>query len=306
MRAWRVMMKRLRMAYLGVRDFARARKSNYAAFRRGLRQAAEGTRYFYLGPDAALTRLKSGHLLYVDPQDEDISAHLIGHGHWERWIHHVVLQLVHPGHHVVEVGANLGYYTVAMARRVGSDGSVTALEANPRLAGLLRRSVDLNAYNGRVRVLDQAAADAPGRLSFVTTRRHSGGGHTRVVESAIGAETEVIDVESVRLDDLGVERADFIRLDAEGSEPLILRGAERLLQNPDVVVCLEWSAIQMQCRASMPEFVGWLAGQGFRFWKIEETAALTPMEAHQMIDLNGCDVVMSRRPVKIRPMRPAY
>lgn len=306
MRAWRVTMKRLRTAYRGVRDFTRARKSNYAAFKRALRHASEGTRYFYLGPDAALTRLKSGHLLYVDPQDQDISAHLIGYGHWERWIHHVVLQLCQPGGHVVEVGANLGYYTVAMARRVGHEGSVTALEANPRLAGLLRRSIELNAYSPRVRVIDKAAADQAGVLSFVTTRRHSGGGHTQVVQSAIDADTEIVEVEAVRLDDLGLERVDLIRLDAEGSEPLILRGAERLLQNPDIVVCLEWSAIQMACRASMPEFVGWLVGQGFQFWKIEETAELTPMAPQQMIDLNGCDVVMSRKPVKIRRMRATY
>ena len=66
-----------------------------------------------------------------------------------------------------------------------------------------------------------------------------------------------------------------------------------------------WQGERAVARAA-EKFGLWFGISSLATVSIEETAALTPMEAHQMIDLNGCDVVMSRRPVKIRPMRPAY
>lgn len=256
----------------------------------------KNSRYFYLGPEMALTRLKSGFLMYVDPQDETVSANLIVHGEWEPQVSRIVRRLTAPGASVVEVGANLGYYTLLMARAVGENGRVLALEANPRLAGLARRSVHFNGYSGRVRLEAKAAADQAGELSFMTSRRHSGSGHTLVPESAICEDDMVTVVEAVPLDDIAPEKVDFIRLDAEGSEPLILKGATRLLADPDIVVCMEWGVIQMRSRTDVPQFVAWLAGQGFRFWKIELNATLTPVPSELMATLEHCDVVMARKP----------
>ena len=85
---------------------------------------AESQRYFPLDQGLGLTRLQDGHFLYVDPMDEAVAAHLIARGYWENWIHRVVCTLVQPGDHIIEVGANFGYYTVAMARQAGPDGSI--------------------------------------------------------------------------------------------------------------------------------------------------------------------------------------
>ena len=82
-----------------------------------------------------MTRLTDGHHLFVDTRDRTVGTHLIAHGFWEQWIHHVVCQLVRPGDKVVEVGANFGYYTIALAVMAGCEGHVTAFEANPRLCG---------------------------------------------------------------------------------------------------------------------------------------------------------------------------
>ena len=294
MRLLRVLKRRYQLAGPAARRFV---ADGVAAVRRLkiiVGRAVEGHRYFYLGPDVALTRLKSGHMLYVDPQDDSVSAHLIAHGFWEEWVHSVLRSLVSPGDRVIDVGANLGYYTVALARSVGVDGSVIALEANGRLAALVQRSVDFNGYANTVRVIPKAASDQPGTVSFMTSRRNSGSGHTRVAESGMGEDTVVVEVETVRLDDLEMEEANLIRIDAEGSEALVLRGASRLLQNPDIVVCMEWSVVQMKSRSSVPEFVEWLSSMGFRFWKIEETATLTPVAADRMAELEHCDVVLSR------------
>ena len=116
-------------------------------------------RYFYLGPDLSLVRLRSGLGLYVDPQDRQISARVILRGHWEVWISMAVLSLLRPGDRVVEVGSNIGYYTLIMADRVGQQGQVVGLEANPRLATLANQSLGLNDFGGHAQVMNLAAMD---------------------------------------------------------------------------------------------------------------------------------------------------
>lgn len=249
--------------------------------------------YFYLGPDAAMTRLLDGHVLLVDPRDESVAAHLIAHGYWERWISDVVARCVRPGDRIIEVGANFGYYTVAMARRVGPEGRVFAFEANPRVASLLQRTIAFNGYAPQVEVRAQAALDTPGRIGFALSRHNAGGGHAEVAPGQ-SAHLESIEVEAVRLDDVIAGEVDFIRIDAEGSEPLILRGAERLLANPGVRLCLEWDVLQMGSRTSVPDFVAWLQGFGFQFWRIEHNSALTPVAAAALATMPPHDVLVSR------------
>ena len=256
--------------------------------------APEPQRYFPLAADVGLTRLLDGHFLYVDPMDETVASHLIARGYWEDWIHRTVCALVRPGDHIVEVGANFGVYTVAMARIAGPTGSVVTFEANPRLAELVQRSVRFNGYSPMTEVIAKAAADKPGEISFAVSRSNAGGGTISSQERALGADGELIHVETVTLDSVAPKDVRFIRMDAEGSEPLILRGARRLLKRPDIVVCMEWDVIQMAARADLDQHVSWLAGMGFRFWRIQYDASLLEIPADRMAALSACDVVMSR------------
>ena len=256
----------------------------------------KANRYFYLAPDLAMVRLNCGHMLYVDPLDEHVSANIIAHGHWEAHIHRALLALIRPGFRIVEVGANVGYYTTVMAGAVGAGGFVTAFEGNPRLAGLVQRSVLLNGYAPRTRIIPKAALDQPGHIDFVVSRRNSGGGYVTLWEGNPYDDGETLQVEAVRIDDQDVGRVDLIRIDAEGSEPFILRGAEAALRaNPDIIVCLEWSVVQMGSRTSVPEFVAWLDQLGFRFWKICADSRLIPVSASDMPSLPNADVVAARR-----------
>lgn len=283
------------------RDIQRAPariRSRLANIKRALAWLLAPNRYYYLGPNLALARLRDGDFLYVDPLDETVSAYLIAHGFWEPETHKTVLGLTPPGATVIEVGANIGYYTLGMARRVGRQGRVLALEANPHMANFVRKSMGFNGLLDRVEIIEKAASDTQGEVSFMVSRQFGGSGHILVPESGIGADQTIISVKTVRLDDIGVQAADIIRMDAEGSEPLILRGAERLLANPDIIVCMEWSPIQMRSRASVPELVAWLEAMNFLFWRIEPDARLRPIPAREMASLNHCDVVMSRQTPK--------
>ncbi len=226
--------------------------------------------------------------------DEAVAAHLIARGYWENWIHKVVCALVQPGDSIIEVGANFGYYTVAMAREAGPEGSILAFEANPGLAELVRRTVHFNGYSPTVKVIAKAASDKAGTLSFATSRRNAGGGTISTKPQALGPDSMLVTVETITLDSIAPDGVRFIRMDAEGSEPLILRGAERLLQRPDIVVCMEWDVVQMSARADLDALIGWLSGLGFRYWSIQYDSTLLSIPAADMANLPACDVVMAR------------
>ncbi len=258
-----------------------------------------GQAYFYLGRGLGLTRLNLGRLLFVDTRDEHVCAGIIAHGLWEDWGTAVVSALLRPGARVVEIGANVGYYTIVMAGRVGPEGHVTALEANPRLVRLIAKSVQVNGFGDRVSLIGRAAMETPGVVDFVAFRTNSGGGHVpAVVGAAYDVEPDEIErfqVEAVRLDDLACGRVDMIRIDAEGSEPFILRGAEALLKaNPDVVICMEWSRPQIDSRTSSANFIDWMAGLGFQFWRIGPPTGLTPLTRADLLDLVHGDIVAAR------------
>jgi FkbM family methyltransferase len=256
----------------------------------------ETQRYFPISADMGIARLTDGHFVYVDPLDEAVGAHLIARGYWESWIHKAVCDLVQPGDHIIEVGANFGVYTLAMARLIGEEGSLLSFEANPDLAALVERSIKFNGYAGRARLVAKAAADAPGELSFGVSRRNAGGGTLSTDPSGLGTDSRLITVPAARLDDEADQDVRLIRMDAEGSEPLILRGARRLLKRPDIVVIMEWDIIQMASRTDVPDYVAWLSGMGFRFWKIQFDSTLLEVPAAGMATLSSCDVVMSREP----------
>lgn len=251
-------------------------------------------RYFYLGPDTALVRLMDGHYLFVDPQDETVSTHLIGRGYWETWVQKAIAAVLRPGNRAIEVGSNTGVHTMTMARAVGANGRVTAVEANPRLAELLARSIEYNGYAGRIGLYKGAANDVDGELVFQTSRRNGGGGHTLVYENIFGAETITVRVPAARLDTMVGNPVDFIRLDAEGSEPQILAGAANHLANPDILICMEWDAFQMNLRTSVPAFIESLTETGFRFWRIETDVTLTELSPEAIAEAPHCEVFVSR------------
>lgn len=254
--------------------------------------------YAYLGPRVAMAELHDGHFIYVDPQDESLSAHLIARGYWERWIETVVRGLVRPGDRIVEVGANLGYYTLIMAAGAGPDGRVHAFEANAAIAALLRRSVEFNGYGDRVTLTASAVGDHCGVTAFMMSETNSGGGHLQAPSEVPADGRRLVETPLTTLDAACAGGpVDLLRMDAEGSELLILAGAQRLIErSPDLRICMEWDCRQMAPRVDIAAGVGTLARQGFRFWRIEHDATLKPVSPAAMPELPVCDVVAARRP----------
>lgn len=257
----------------------------------------KGREYYYLGDGFAQVRLKSGYFIYVDPLEESVCSHLIAHGEWEPWISNVVMRLVRAGDHVVEVGGHVGYYTLGLAARVGETGSVLTFEANARLANLAQRTMRFNGFGARVRIENKVASHQKGSVKFLVSRQFAGGSHLYLRDGLLATDAEVIEVESVRLDDLNLPQVRLLRIDAEGSEVLILEGATRLLETPSLIICMEWDLVQMRSRSDPGVLVGDLVKRGYSFWQIKTDSTIEAVSPEAMMSLPACDVIISREDV---------
>jgi FkbM family methyltransferase len=130
----------------------------------------------------------------------------------------------------VDVGANVGCYTVGLARCVGTQGRVYALEPETRCFELLGRAVGA-ARCAQVELRQVAAADYSGWTTLYVSDVDQG--DHRIVPAAV--ERRTVTVRAVSLDDVlaDAEHVDFIKLSVQGAEVAALRGLRRTLQrNP--------------------------------------------------------------------------
>jgi FkbM family methyltransferase len=141
-----------------------------------------------------------------------------------------------PGDHALDVGANVGPYTLLFARCVGPSGRVLALEPAPEAFDGLTRHVALNGFADRVTPLNVAASDRAGtaRLAvdgFQGTNHLVGGGSTESDRTTDGAAS--IEVRTVTVDELCEReriRPALLKVDVEGAEMAVLRGAAETIR----------------------------------------------------------------------------
>jgi hypothetical protein len=142
-----------------------------------------------------------------------------------------------------------------------------------------------------------AALDKEGEVEFAADPQHIGSGHL-AGEAVGGNYSRRFSVPATRLDTLLLDRLgqiDLLRMDAEGSEPQVLRGAEQLIaRSPGLRIVTEWAPAMMAPRTDLEALVAWLQGFGFRFWRIGTEGRLEPVPAATLTGLAHCDLVMCR------------
>lgn len=158
---------------------------------------------------------------------------------FEPCVARALLGQLHAGDTFIDVGANIGYYTLAAARIVGPTGRVISFEPQPRIFARLCEHVQMNGL-GNVTCHPWALADQDGELQLHVPPAEVGFGHASLAKQDWAA-AECVPVPVRRLDDLllpSLERLDVIKLDAEGAELAILQGARQLLHrfHPHLVV----------------------------------------------------------------------
>lgn len=256
----------------------------------------------YVGDGRVLLKTADGTKMFVDARDISIAPHLMLDGVWEEWTERVLRQLLEPGHAVVEVGANVGYFTLIAAHEVGATGSVIAFECDPVLAQIVRDNIEINGLQKIARVDERAASDRDGTATFYATDRHRGNGTLlagleQVPSNAHDARA-AIDVQTTTLDTaLGDARVDLLKIDAEGAETAIFRGAAALLEGGRVAtIVAEWYPAYVHAAGDDPRTVlEAFAARGYAFSAIDmKRRRMNGVSIEQLIERDVTELVMRR------------
>jgi len=139
---------------------------------------------------------------------------------------------------VFDVGAHIGLFTLKASKLVGKTGLIFAIEPHPANYSLLRRNIALNSLTN-VRAINAAAGAKRGRTKLYVSKSDPAGHSTVTMPDPLCK--QCIEVPLLTLDDLGKDvdsERIFIKMDCEGAELEVLRGAKRTLEKGDVTVAL--------------------------------------------------------------------
>ncbi|MBA2378650.1 MAG: FkbM family methyltransferase [Blastocatellia bacterium] len=160
-----------------------------------------------------------------------------------------------PGSLVFDVGANAGYYTILASRLAGPDGRVVAFEPLERNLAYLQRHVEMNRAEN-VTVLASACSDVSGTATFEIGENIAMG---RLSDAAPAGAS--VTVPTVTLDEIAERLGltpDVIKLDVEGAEMAVLKGAGGIFERakPTVFLSTHSNELRTECLA-------WLEARGY-------------------------------------------
>jgi FkbM family methyltransferase len=142
----------------------------------------------------------------------------------------LIRRLLRPGDHFVDCGANIGYFTLAAAARVGPAGRVDAFEPDPLNRARLEKHLAAKGSPANVRVHSVAVSDVAGEATLYHPteggRNHGEASLFRPADGAAAAYT----VPTARLDEVVTDSPRLIKMDVEGAELAAIRGMTRLLK----------------------------------------------------------------------------
>lgn len=224
--------------------------------------------------------------MIVDVRDPSISKPILALGEYEPAFTQVFLALVRKHSHFLDVGANIGFFTLLAAKHM-TDGRVWSIEPDPDNVRLLGANVALNGFQNRVNILHAAASDADGEVYFSTLgfNANIGARFTAKDEETLLARTLAgapgpTRVRSITIDSLLREqRVDLVKVDVEGHEPSVFAGMQHILKEDRPIILSEFApgTIQHISKVDPSEYLNGIALHGYVFAIIEHTGEVTPM-----------------------------
>lgn len=192
----------------------------------------------YIREQDLLLKRVEGHRMYLDKLDTGISSSLKRFKWLRKWYREpafmdIIDREVSKGFVAFDLGANIGYATLLMAKRVGREGRVYAVEPSPKNIAILKRNIGVNSYTERVKIYPLAISSFNGEAQFNLSEASN-------LHSLVQNEhaRDVITVKTVTMDEFFKDKPlpNFIKMDIEGAEVEAFEGMNEILVKKQAVM----------------------------------------------------------------------
>ena len=223
-----------------------------------------------------------GYYLWSNPGDLDGLRYYMNGINPREPISKLFWAILQPGDCVIDIGANVGYFTLLGSMLAGPTGVVHAFEASPVTAGHLQ-TTRLSTH-GNITIHPVAVSDHSGQIDFsCALPSHTG---TSSIRSLGSLEARRISVTCVSLDEyLGdLEKIKLIKIDVEGAEMMALRGMQKLLERTCPYIILELTdSFLRDLGSSADALVTHMTNAGYTAYPVKDTSRpLTDLSTEQI------------------------
>ncbi|MGB8700251.1 MAG: FkbM family methyltransferase [Thermosynechococcaceae cyanobacterium] len=226
-------------------------------------------------------RLFDGQFMSVDPTDY-LQCLIYYFGIFEPHCIQFLPTLLQPNDTFIDIGGNIGLYTIVASKIVGKNGKVLTFEPAPFHCEAIRKNIELNRIEN-VALYETALGSEDGSVQLVLPE----GGNRGMFALAKNGEADdlhnaPVPVKLSRFSSLvkaeAIERVSLIKLDIEGAEPLALSGMDDLFNRfcPSVLIELNEASLQRLGNHSA-HLVQWFTQRGYKGWVIRPNGILEPL-----------------------------
>jgi len=208
---------------------------------------------------------------------EFLQAHLFLFGSYELPTVRFIRSMLRSGDTAIDVGAQIGYLTLAMATSSNSTIEVHSFEPESHNLERLRTNVSLNP-GVNVSIIEKAASNVDGMLRLYLSHDHNSGTHS-TIPNGVNVSTNFVEIPSVTLDSYAaaknIQRLRLIKIDVEGGELEVIKGAQKILRELKPIIIMELSdALQAARGFSTHEFKRLLLADEYNSFTINDWGRL--------------------------------
>lgn len=175
-------------------------------------------------------------LFYVNPRDIYVGIGLVRYGEYCEVEWQFMRRFIAAGDHVIDAGANMGAFALPMARAVGPQGSVMAFEPQPEIFSCLQNTANLNKMP-QLQVIQKGLGAVAGTITCAALNYNELGhfaGHSLLEQG------NDLQIDIVRVDDVcSNKRLSYMKIDVEGMELDVLKGAAQTIRRDKPVLYIE-------------------------------------------------------------------
>jgi hypothetical protein len=235
----------------------------------------------YVGAERVLVRTEAGQLLMCDSQDVQLTPWLIDRRVWHPALTAFYRQNIQAGMKYLEIGADIGYFTVVASALAGTTGQIHAFEPDAAKFSLLKINCGLNNGGHSCELFPLAVSEANGPGTSLDE-------HYR--------DREIV--------------FDFVRIDAQGAEPLVIAGAEDFLRrctHTSTLFAIKFKPRAIQSFGHDPaQFLDHLLQTGFSVWQLSEKGELRHLTRPEVLNWQcNAELILSRDIESVRKRSPS-